>query len=327
MNTFRGVLAADNGEGELSARTHAFVAHVIEANAANYTAWHFRRRTLRAGFGCATSPSLLPPPPPPLSTTTNNNTANLPPDTIIQELEFTEEVGGTNPKNYQVWYHRRAVISMHLPSSDMILSELFYIDSVLEEDAKNYHAWSHRQWLVNDYTASCLESGVDLIKHEYETVEKLLALDWRNNSGWNHRWFLWNLNNDNDNDNLVVFEREAEYAKTVILADKHNESPFKYLRGVMSKLWAMVGGEGDELGEQIKSWVIDLRLNSTKSNDTNMPPPPSGAGPTESIHVLSLLCDISEHEGDSENVKSLCDKLKLLDEVRVKYWEWRKQFE
>lgn len=54
---------------------------------------------------------------------------------------FAEE----NPKNYQIWYHRRAIVERSGNAS----RELAFTASVFDVDAKNYHAWSHRLfWLI-----------------------------------------------------------------------------------------------------------------------------------------------------------------------------------
>lgn len=49
---------------------------------------------------------------------------------------FSEE----NPKNYQIWYHRRAIVE-RLGSGHR---ELDFCSRVFSVDAKNYHAWAHR---------------------------------------------------------------------------------------------------------------------------------------------------------------------------------------
>jgi protein farnesyltransferase/geranylgeranyltransferase type-1 subunit alpha len=45
-----------------------------------------------------------------------------------------------NPKNYQIWYHRRAVVEL-IGNADL---EKNFCDRVFSVDAKNYHAWAHR---------------------------------------------------------------------------------------------------------------------------------------------------------------------------------------
>ncbi len=45
-----------------------------------------------------------------------------------------------NPKNYQIWYHRRAVVEMLGNGS----REMEFTSTVFDVDSKNYHAWAHR---------------------------------------------------------------------------------------------------------------------------------------------------------------------------------------
>ena len=45
-----------------------------------------------------------------------------------------------NPKNYQIWYHRRAVVEMLGDGS----REMEFTSKVFDVDCKNYHAWAHR---------------------------------------------------------------------------------------------------------------------------------------------------------------------------------------
>jgi protein farnesyltransferase/geranylgeranyltransferase type-1 subunit alpha len=68
-------------------------------------------------------------------------------DRIKTDLDLAATLGGDNPKNYQIWYHRRALLEEH-GLADFLGSELSYITEVLDEDSKNYHAWSHRQWII-----------------------------------------------------------------------------------------------------------------------------------------------------------------------------------
>ncbi|CAN0406020.1 unnamed protein product, partial [Discosporangium mesarthrocarpum] len=111
MDLLRALIAAN----ETTKRALDLTTAVIEHSASHYTAWHFRRRCL---FAVGAD--------------------------LRAELTFVEEVAGENPKNYQIWYHRRAVaLRMGGPGD-----ELGYVGRVTAEDPKNYHAWSHRQWVV-----------------------------------------------------------------------------------------------------------------------------------------------------------------------------------
>ncbi len=106
------------------------------------------------------------------------------PSFVRDDLALAAQLGGRNPKNYQIWYHRRAMLqpilqttatattattttspdamSLETPTSSSSSSaiamavarlELDYIATVLEEDAKNYHAWSHRQFILKETLA------------------------------------------------------------------------------------------------------------------------------------------------------------------------------
>jgi protein farnesyltransferase/geranylgeranyltransferase type-1 subunit alpha len=59
---------------------------------------------------------------------------------LNQELNFMDTFAEENPKNYQIWYHRRLIVERSGDPS----RELDFTKAVFEVDSKNYHAWSHR---------------------------------------------------------------------------------------------------------------------------------------------------------------------------------------
>ena len=73
MDYFRAILKME----EKSERALKLTREVIELNAANYTAWYYRRIILEA----------------------------LKKD-LKEEVEFCNEIARENEKNYQIWYHR-----------------------------------------------------------------------------------------------------------------------------------------------------------------------------------------------------------------------------
>jgi protein farnesyltransferase/geranylgeranyltransferase type-1 subunit alpha len=115
MDYFRAIVKAD----EKSARALGLTQEVVEMNAANYSAWHYRRLCLFA------------------------LDANL-----LEELAYVADMAGENPKNYQIWYHRRLLVEKHGDPG----MELEYCARVFDEDSKNYHAWSHRQWVIKHFS-------------------------------------------------------------------------------------------------------------------------------------------------------------------------------
>ena len=203
MNYFRRVLV----NGEYSERTLRLSAEIIGHNAANYTAWLFRRRCLTELYGA--------------SAADGNRVA------WEVELAYTTEMAMNNMKNYQVWHHRRAVVDalkdgsqvraaelarpkvgaqplplpLTLPPTRM--QELAFIRTVLSDsgDAKNYHAWGHRQWVLRTF------GGWEA---ELAYVEELLQQDLRNNSAWNQRFYV--LQSSQDLKQLDVVRGEVAYA-------------------------------------------------------------------------------------------------------------------
>ncbi|RVW28593.1 Protein farnesyltransferase/geranylgeranyltransferase type-1 subunit alpha [Vitis vinifera] len=97
---------------------------------------------------------------------------------LHEELNFIKKVANGNPKNYQIWHHRRWVAEKL--GSDATSKELDFTKKILSLDAKNYHAWSHRQWVLQE-----LGGWED----ELDYCKQLLEDDIFNNSAWNQVCF------------------------------------------------------------------------------------------------------------------------------------------
>jgi len=189
MDYFRAVLASN----EHSKRAFDLTSEVIQLNAANYTAWRFRRQCLNA----------------------------LADETLWKlEFAFLEERLEENPKNYQIWFHRQRVV-LHLKDYSREKADL---RAVFMEDAKNYHAWTHRQWVVRTF---------ELWDGELEFIDELLKLDVRNNSLWSHRWFVVTKLQPIDKVPKHILLREMEFALKHTATAVHNESSWSYLSGLL----------------------------------------------------------------------------------------------
>jgi len=116
MNYFRAIMK----KNEKSERALKLTGEVIAMNAANYTAWHYRRLCL---FGLKSD--------------------------LKEELKWTESFALSNAKNYQLWHHRRILVE----TTNQLGNELEHTEEILKQDAKNYHAWSHRQWVLKTFNA------------------------------------------------------------------------------------------------------------------------------------------------------------------------------
>ncbi len=120
---FRAVLKSN----EKSQRVLSLTEDAISHNSSNYTVWWYRRAVLKF----------------------------LKYD-LFKELEFVDGYSRESPKNYQVWFHRRWLISEIFEifeisndvKNDLFESELLFTEECLMTDAKNYNVWGHRQFLT-----------------------------------------------------------------------------------------------------------------------------------------------------------------------------------
>lgn len=188
MGYFRRVLVNE----EYSERALHLSAEVIDHNAANYTAWQYRRRCVAEMH------------------------KNDPEEERLaawrEELKYCSEQCMHNVKNYQVWFHRRACIAALGDAT----GELDFIAAVLDDDAKNYHAWGHRQWVLKTF---------DLWAAELAYVDELLSADVRNNSAWNQRYFVLQASADLNSPDLVASEIACALAPAITHAALRARAP------------------------------------------------------------------------------------------------------
>jgi len=137
-----------------------------------------------------------------------------------------DEIAIKHMKTYQVWHHRRLLMTHLLRSTEtdkglqtssrspaqIATSELTLIARTLAEDSKNYHTWSYRQWLLAFF------SDDSLWERELDFVDSMLNLDVRNNSAWHHRFFVVFQNGvrEGEEDRDRILRRELMYVLLVL---------------------------------------------------------------------------------------------------------------
>ncbi|RHZ49155.1 hypothetical protein Glove_529g43 [Diversispora epigaea] len=212
---------------------------------------------------------------------------------LYKELDFITDQVIDNPKNYQLWHHRQVVVEKLNDSS----KELPFIKEILSSDSKNYHAWTYRQWIIKTY---------NLWDKELAFVDKLLDDDVRNNSAWNQRYFIIFFNSNEPSEELLA--QEVQYGINKILLAPNNISPWNYVKGIIAKSKeqdiSVLEGLCKELEEQS---II-------------------------SYHALGCLVDIYESRAKRGSIEDknlgikTCELLaEKHDNIRKKYWEYRKQ--
>ena len=290
MDIFRGVLH----KGEYSERGLDLTQEIIEYNAASYTVWQYRRDCLRR--------------------------ISDPPYNLDQEIFFLDTFAGENPKNYQIWHHRRAVVDMIAErasgnssscssggmSGPDVRRELLFTESVFNDDPKNYHAWAHRQYVVSTFGG---------FEGELAFVQQLLDTDIRNNSAWNHRWFVlhriaggggiaWNSNPVP----VGTLAGEVDYAFAAIAKAPNNESAWNYLRGLHHYHPTETKGS---IEARLLSMHEQVRAQEPQGN--------SRLG--ECVHFLAFVAEVLEKTGALQGARQLLLSLCALDTVRMKVYE------
>ncbi|KAF9450611.1 protein prenylyltransferase [Macrolepiota fuliginosa MF-IS2] len=279
---FRAIVKA----GERSARVLQLTQELIRLNPAHYTAWQYRYETL-------------------LSLSSS----------LEAELKLTNSLTFKYLKTYQVWHHRRLLIT-HLRTP---LPELPFLNRCLALDAKNYHTWSYRQWLLSHFI-----DDEDLWKGEIDFVENTIADDVRNNSAWHHRFFVvFGCGvREGEEDRARVIKRELIFTKQNISLAPNNPSAWNYLRGILDHNNLPYS----LLTQFVKPYTVPLNPNAVDIVDLENPPPVKGAE-LPCVYAIEFLADINEKAGDKESLLKAVELWKSLanehDTIRRKYWEHR----
>ncbi|RPD63189.1 protein prenylyltransferase [Lentinus tigrinus ALCF2SS1-6] len=283
---FRGVLKT----GEMSPRVLRLTERIIRMNPAHYTAWQHRYKTVIA--------------------------LKIP---LEQELELMNEIATTFLKTYQVWHHRRLLLTA-LNSIDAAARELEFLKTVLRADAKNYHTWSFRQWILAHFN----KEG-RLWAGERAYIEDLLEQDVRNNSAWHHRFFVVFASGVRlgDEDRDQVLRRELSFAKEKIALAPNNSSAWNYLRGTLEHTNTPFSALAVFVEPYTTSQPPSRGTDDVVDLDN---PPPSAGAQLPATPALEFMADIYEQEGGNATGKAVEIWKSLANEkdvMRKKYWEYR----
>jgi protein farnesyltransferase/geranylgeranyltransferase type-1 subunit alpha len=150
-----------------------------------------------------------------------------------EELQWCSSLADDNPKNYQIWQHRRWCLSCGITSGELVAAdaqcELNFLSDFLTNpdhgDHKNYHAWSNRQWLLR----SCNSSFKLPFDIDVGFCMKMIDLDVFNNSAWNHWHFCIKGGPSGGIKELPT--AAVLFACDVLCKHADNESPWSFIRG------------------------------------------------------------------------------------------------
>ncbi|KAH7581137.1 RAM2 [Nakaseomyces glabratus] len=184
--------------GELSQRALLLTAKVIAIAPAFYTVWNYRYSIIKEQ----------------LSSLDKVEQGAL----VNKELDWLDEVTLSNPKNYQIWSYRQALLKVH--PSPQLKRELPIIQLMIDEDTKNYHVWSYRKWCVLFFKD---------FNHELPFTDMMIRRDIYNNSAWTHRMFVWQ---HTESSSTQVIAEIDNYLRGKIELAPQNISCWTYLRGL-----------------------------------------------------------------------------------------------
>jgi protein farnesyltransferase/geranylgeranyltransferase type-1 subunit alpha len=273
---------------EYSPRCLQLTEDIISQNPAHYTVWLYRFSII--------------------------NALGIP---IQEEITWLNQVSLEHLKNYQIWHHRHLLLEKYYPSiasspekvAQLGRSEREFLAQMFAEDAKNYHVWSYRQYLVQ---LLGMWNGDELA-----SVEEMIEEDVRNNSAWSHRFYLVFSDpkqstpgaHSTEHDPAVpgdVIDREMRYTEDKIKLAPQNQSPWNYLKGVLTK-----GGRKLSAVEGFAAqYVTDLGKE--------------GSEDVKSSHALDLLAEIYAEQGDKKKAGLALRRLaEKWDRIRAGYWDWR----
>ena len=224
-------------------------------------------------------------------------------------MDYIRGVIEENPKNYQVWQHRRSIVeSLNEPQHELRLCEI-----ILAGDAKNYHAWQHRQWAIKTF---------NLYDGELAYLDRLLQEDVRNNSAWNQRFFIVSHLADGTPFKGDLLRRELDYAKKAIELAPGNESSWNYFRGILDNAHADEVKDCRKSGLQFCERLLQKARESSGENNKKK----------ISSYLLAAIVDLltenlendeNDPEVDLERALSLCKELaEVHDKIRSEYWEF-----
>jgi len=220
---------------------------------------------------------------------------------VQNELDFIEETAGGNPKNYQMWFHRRELCSKN---PQLALGEIAYSSRVLNHDAKNYHAWSHRQWAI--IVAGNFDEDLGF-------THALLDKDGRNNSAWNHKWFLVTQGSSLQLSKEALLEQLSELGPFLSAAPS-NEAAWNYFKGLLQQK-AAIDEQVQGAAEAVHSAA---QLSQASLGDKSNAAQPLAA----KLHLLQLRKKASG-ESLAAEFRQACSELIAVDPIRARYWARR----
>ncbi|KAL3233591.1 Protein farnesyltransferase/geranylgeranyltransferase type-1 subunit alpha [Nakaseomyces bracarensis] len=281
-------------ENELSERALLLTAKVINLAPAFYTVWNYRYNIIKSRISGGEGEG--------------DGDGKLGDDAALldKELDWLDEVTLGNPKNYQIWSYRQALLKLHPAPS--FKREMPIIQLMIDEDTKNYHVWSYRKWCVLFFRD---------FNHEIAFTDLMIRRDIYNNSAWTHRMFVWQHTTPSS---TQIISEIDNYLRTKIELAPQNISCWTYLRGLY-ELFLRENYDPSiiRFAESFVDGVLETSTSSKEEEEEQKDVPDN----IESSYALEFLAHVYSRESSKKErairaYKLLADKY---DPIRSKLWQ------
>ncbi|QLL34166.1 hypothetical protein HG536_0G00230 [Torulaspora globosa] len=217
---------------------------------------------------------------------------------LNEELDWVDETTLNNPKNYQIWSYKQALLERH-PAPNF-KRELPVLELMINDDTKNYHVWSFRKWCVLFFQD---------FSQELSYSDLLIQKDVYNNSAWTHRMFVLK----HSNPDREQIDLELDYVKEKIELVPQNVSAWAYLQGLYENF---LSGSYDAGILQFAQMLTNNVTDSAESPETTLPE-------IESSYALEFLATVYAKTDATKKkaVKAYQALAAKYDPIREAYWQ------
>ena len=152
------------------------------------------------------------------------------------------------------------------------------------------------------------------------TASKLIQEDIRNNSAWNQRWFAIHRGKHGGRNvalNLNVAKQEADFAIDHARLDPYNESPWRYLIGILREQ-----KQQEKSGNVVDNYIVEYEAKA--SNELRNILFDASRDPDTCVNMTSARVELLEMIGNKDSLETAIDLAERLaneyDIIRKKYW-------
>jgi len=165
-----------------------------------------------------------------------------------------------------------------------------------------------------------------LWQDEQVYVLSLIAQDCFNNSAWNQKWFVCHRGMHHISLSSTVAQQEIDYALECAAIDPTNESPWRYLIGLVKEQQKAQGGNEEDEDDRV-TLLLESCLGKIREMQSVLRN--SGLDALSFVHMTSAMMDILQLRASAKDWIEAAELAHSLatnyDIIRCKYWLQREE--